>query len=96
MDSGNYILYAGEIRDYQKTESMPVELAGPWGKASNIGGIDVDDEGLKAMDVAAIDLDDYDPKGTIKVRQVRDHLELEDLVHAPRILPELRGGSIHG
>ncbi|KAL8977434.1 MAG: hypothetical protein Q9205_006764 [Flavoplaca limonia] len=63
---------------------------------SNQQRYSVDDEGLKAMDVAAIDLDDHDPKGTIKVRQVRDHLELEDLVHAPRILPEPRGGSIHG
>ena len=54
-----------------------------------------DDKGLKAMDLAAINLDDHDAEGTIEVRQVKDHSDLEDLLHAPKTLPEPRSGSIH-
>ena len=53
------------------------------------------DGGLEALDVAAIKLDDYGPEGTIEVRQIQDHSELGDLVHAPEKLPEPQGGSIH-
>lgn len=50
----------------------------------------------KALDVAAIKHDDDDePEGTLEVRQVQDHPELGDLVHAPEKLPEPQGGSIH-
>ena len=49
----------------------------------------------KALDVAAMKLNDDEREGTLEVRQVRDHPELGDLVHAPEKLPEPWGGSIH-
>lgn len=52
---------------------------------------------LEAPDVAAVKLDDDvdEPEGTLEVRQVQDHPELKDLVHAPEKLPEPQHGSIH-
>jgi len=50
---------------------------------------------LEGLDVAAIELDDDEAEGTFEVRQVQDHSELEDLVHAPEKLPEPQSGSIH-
>lgn len=53
---------------------------------------------LKALDVAAIKLDgdeDDEPESILEVRQVQDHPELEDLVHAPENLSEPQSGSIH-
>ena len=53
---------------------------------------------LKAPDVAAIKLDgdQYDkPNLILQVRQVQNHSELEDLVHAPEKLSEPQSGSIH-
>ncbi|KAI4219960.1 MAG: hypothetical protein L6R36_007963 [Xanthoria steineri] len=52
---------------------------------------------LEAPDVAAVKLDDDvdEPEGKLEVRQVQDHPELKDLVHAPEKLPEPQHGSIH-
>ena len=53
------------------------------------------DESLEGMNIAAISLDSHDIEGTIEVRHVQDHSELEGLVHAPEKLSEPRGGNIH-
>ena len=49
----------------------------------------------EALEVAAIKLDDHNPEGTIEVRQVQDHAELENLVQGPETLAEPQRGSIH-
>jgi hypothetical protein len=53
------------------------------------------DESLEAMNINAINPDNHDPEGTIEVRQVQDHSELEGLVHVPKTLSEPQGESIH-
>ena len=53
---------------------------------------------LKAPDFAAMKLggdEDDEPNLILQVRQVQDHSELEDLVHAPEKLSEPQSGSIH-
>lgn len=52
------------------------------------------EENLEAVDVSVIDLDDHDPMGTIQVRKVQDHSELEDLLHLPNRLPDPWSGTI--
>ena len=55
---------------------------------------ELDKEGLSTMDVAVINLDDSDLEGTLEVRKVQDHPQLKDLLHAPKTLPDPRGGTI--
>lgn len=48
---------------------------------------------LPIIDVAAMTIEDGDPEGTVEIRTVPDHPELEDLVSAAHRLPEPRRGS---
>lgn len=55
---------------------------------------ELDKEGLSVMNVAVINLDDSDLEGTLEVRKVQDHPQFKDLLHAPKTLPDPRGGTI--
>lgn len=56
---------------------------------------DPEDPSLPAIGVAAMNIGDGDPDGTVEIRKVPDHPELEDLVSASEKLPEPRSGSFH-